>query len=134
MSYAFGAPLQQAVFQTIANDPAVQSLAGSHVYDALPSGTPPPLYVLLGPEKARDASDGTGQGAWHDFDVVVVTEAAGFQAAKSLAGAVSDALIQDGINLTDGTLVGLWFRTARARLVSGERRIELGFRARVAGD
>ena len=135
MSYALAAPLQEAVYARLAGDPAVTAVVGAHVYDALPAGRLPDLYVALGPEEVRDASDATGQGAWHDFIVSVVTEAAGFQRAKEAAGAVSDALAGAALPLSRGRLVGLWFRSATAaREEDGRRRVDLMFRARVDDD
>ncbi|WP_366937887.1 DUF3168 domain-containing protein [Sediminimonas sp.] len=93
----------------------------------------PETYVSLGPEQVRDRSDKIGRGAAHDFTVSVVTAAAGFEVAKALAGAVSDALLEADMVLARGRLVGLDFlqtkaeRAARGRL----RRIDLRFRARV---
>lgn len=131
MSYAAGAALQAAVFQSLSEDAVVQSLSAGHVYEAMPAGAVPDLYVVLGPEKVRDAGDVTGRGAVHDFEVSVVTEAAGFLSAKTLAAAVSDRLANAELPLSAGQLVGLWFRSARARHVNGHRRIDMGFRARV---
>jgi hypothetical protein len=89
--------------------------------------------VSLGPEDARDASDKTGDGAIHDFVVSVITDEAGFQTAKAVASAISDALSGAALALARGQLVGLWFLRAKARRVeTGEaRRIDLTFRARV---
>lgn len=133
MSYASASALQRAVYQHLAADAAVQALADGAIYDAVPPGSLPSLYVSLGPEEARDRSDKTGQGAEHDFTVSVVSDAAGFQTAKDLAAAVSEALVGADLALMRGQLVGLWFLRARARRVGAadRRRIDLWFRARV---
>lgn len=133
MSYGVSAALQEAVYQALLADPALDALVGGAVYDALPSGTLPPLYVTLGPEDVRDATDGTGDGAWHRFTVSVVTDSAGFHAAKQVAAAVSDALTDAELTLTRGALAGLHFFRARARRegTGALRRIDLTFRARV---
>jgi hypothetical protein len=82
----------------------------------------------------RDRSDISGAGAEHRFIVSVVTDEAGFAAAKSVAAAVSDALADANLPLSRGRLVGLWFDRVTARR-SGKagrvRRIDLRFRARV---
>lgn len=133
MSYAMSAPLQAAVYQHIAADGAVQALVGSDVFDAAPAGTLPSLYVLMGGEKVREA--GQDDAAWHDFNVSVITDGPGFHAAKEVAGAVSDALVDAPLTLSRGRLVGLWFRKADAKRVSGGlRRIDMTFRARVEDD
>ncbi|MGR3270434.1 DUF3168 domain-containing protein [Thalassococcus profundi] len=135
MSYGNTAALQAAVYQRLASVDALMTLTGGHIYDALPAGTPPELYVTLGAEKVRDASDGSGGGAWHDFTVAVITEGAGFQAAKDAAAEVSDALVDAPLSLSRGSLVSLRFLRARARRESGGlRRIEMTFRARVSDD
>jgi len=132
MSYGVSAALQAAVYQHLAADAALAALVGSAIYDALPAGTLPDLYVSLGPEEARDRSDKTGGGALHLFTVSVVSAAAGFQAAKDAAAAVSDALVDAPLSLSRGVLVSLQFDRARAeRLTDGTRRIDLRFRARV---
>ncbi|SEQ64371.1 DUF3168 domain-containing protein [Thalassovita taeanensis] len=133
MSYGVSAALQAAVYQHLLADAAVTGLVGTAVYDALPAGTLPSTYVSLGPEVVRDRSDKTGAGAEHEVTVSVVTDAAGYQGAKAVAGAVSDALVDADLVLSRGSLVGLWFVKAVARSdgTSGRRRIDLKFRARV---
>ncbi|MBK5944919.1 hypothetical protein CCR83_00265 [Rhodobacter veldkampii DSM 11550] len=138
MSYAAGAALQAAVYARLRDDPAVTALVGEAVFDAAPPGPVAGTYVSLGPEDVRDASDATGAGAEHDFTVSVVTDAAGFQTAKAVAAAVSEALTGAsargaGLTLSRGHLVGLWFLRARARRVEtgALRRIDLTFRARI---
>ncbi|MCK0094217.1 DUF3168 domain-containing protein [Yoonia sp. F2084L] len=136
MSYGVAAALQRAVFQRLRADSALDALVGVHIYDALPTGALPPLYVVLGAEDVRDASDKTGAGAWHQFTVTVVTQSAGFATAKAAAAAVSDALIDAPLALDRGSLVSLHFLKAKAaRVGSGAvRQINLIFRARVADD
>ena len=133
MSYGVGAALQAAIYQRLMADAALDALVGSAIYDAVPPGTVTGTYVSLGPEDVRDRSDKTGTGAEHDFTVSVVTDAAGFQAAKAVAAAISDTLVNAPLILARGRLVGLWFLKGRARRVEdGDvRRIDLSFRARV---
>lgn len=137
MSYAMSAALQEAVYQCLVDDPAVAWLVGDAVYDALPPGELPDLFVVLGPEVVRDRSDKDGGGAEHRFTVSVMTDEAGFCKAKELAGAVSEALTETDMSLSRGRLVGLWFFRAQARRggKAGQlRRIDLRFRARVEDD
>ena len=134
MSYAISTALQSAVYQHLLGDPGVSALVGTAIYDALPTGDVPQTYVSLGPEDVQDRSDSTGYGASHHFIVSVVTEAAGFGAAKSIAAAISDALEGADLVLSRGVLVGLWFERATARRTGKAgriRRIDLRFRARV---
>lgn len=133
MSYGQSSALQAAVYDALLADTGVTALVGAAVYDALPTGTLPPLYIALGPEIARDKSDKTGRGAEHEFTVSVVTDTAGFANAKAAAGAVSDALVDADLTLTRGRLVGLQFYRAKAaRVGTGTtRRINLTFRARL---
>ncbi|WP_147125207.1 DUF3168 domain-containing protein [Shimia ponticola] len=136
MSYAGSSALQQAVFEELMAHAALNALVGSHVYDAVPSGTIPDLYVSLGPEDVLDRSDQNGHGARHDFVISVVSQASGFQEAKDVAAAVCDALIGAELSLSRGTLVGLWFLKAKAgRSGTNDniRRIDLRFRARIDG-
>lgn len=133
MSYGVSPALQAAVYQRLAGDTALAGLVGTAIYDAAPSGIAPETYVSLGPEDVKDASDKSGGGAVHEFTVSVVTEAAGFLAAKEVAAAVSDALVDADLALTRGALVALVFLSAKARRVEDAdiRRIDLKFRARV---
>lgn len=134
MSYGMAAALQSAVYQHLLADTEVSNLVGTAIYDAVPTGTLPQTYVTLGPEDVRDASDGSGAGALHRLTISVMSEAAGFATAKTLAAAITDALDNPALTLTRGRLVGLWFEKAIANRTgsSGEtRRIDLKFRARV---
>nr|WP_170538693.1 DUF3168 domain-containing protein [Ruegeria arenilitoris] len=134
MSYGVSAALQAAVFQQLVNDRDISSQVGDAVFDAVPSGVLPQTYITLGPEEVREASDKTGQGTLHRFTVSVVSEAAGFGGAKTLAGAVCDALDGAALTLDRGRLVGLWFERASARRTGtggAIRQIDLRFRARV---
>lgn len=131
MSYGSAAALQEAVFAALAADATVSGLSGGAVFDAMPPGAVPSLYVSLGPERARPRADKTGGGALHDFSVSVVSAGAGFGAAKALAVAVSDALDGASLTLARGRLVNLAFRRAQAKRAGDTRQIEMWFRARV---
>jgi hypothetical protein len=135
MSYAMGASLQKAVHGRLVADMALAALVGPAIHDSVPPGAVTGTYVSLGPEDARDASDKTTDGAWHDFVVSVVSDEPGFLTVKQVAEAVSDALVGAELMLERGHLVGLWFQRARARRVQAGamRRIDLYFRARVCG-
>ena len=136
MSYAVSAALQVAVYQTLSADATLTGLVGTNIYDAIPTGTLPSLYVTLGPENVRDRSDKTGAGARHEFVVSVVTDTEGFASAKDAAGAVSDALVDANLTLSRGALIALNFVRAKAVRVgtADERRIDLTFRAFVQDD
>lgn len=130
MSYVASAALQSAIFTQLSNAPA---LAGVQVVDALPPGTPVGSFVLLGPEVALDQSDKTGAGAEHRLEISVISDAAGFLPAKTIAAAVSGALVGASLTLSVGRLVSLNFLRATARRLDDgtTRRIDLQFRARV---
>ena len=133
MSYAVSAALQAGIFQTLSADPDVTGIVGSDIYDALPSGTLPDLYVSLGLDEATDASDKTGRGAWHRFTVSVVSNSPGFALAKDLAVTICDALIGAQPTLSRGRIVGLYFdrATAKRRDADEGRQIDLRFKARI---
>ncbi|GHE86407.1 hypothetical protein GCM10016455_02510 [Aliiroseovarius zhejiangensis] len=136
MSYGVSAALQQAVYQRLTGDVALSTLVAGAIYDAVPAGIITGTYVSLGPEDVRERSDMTGHGALHEITVSVVTDEAGFQSAKQVAAAVSDALVDATLALARGQLVYLNFHRARARRVEDAdvRRIDLFFRARVQDD
>ena len=134
MSYGVSAALQEAIYQHLSADAGVVAEVGTNVFDALPSGTLPSLYVILGPEVVKDQSDKTGAGALHEIVVSVVTDVAGFSQAKTTAAAVSDALVDVDLTLSRGTLIGMQFyKATAARVGTGDiRQINMTFRARVA--
>jgi len=131
MSYAITAALQQAVYAALVADGPVSTLSSGAIHDALPPGPVPDLYISLGPERVQDRSDGSFGGAWHDFPVIVISDGAGFTEAKTLAAAVSDALVDANLTLSRGRLVSLRFLRARARVIDDRREIEVWFRAHV---
>ena len=130
MSYAAAAALQAAIWDRLRTAPA---LAGVTVADALVPGAGTGTFVLIGPEDVQDQSDKSGGGAEHRFVVSVISDAAGFLSAKTVAVAVSDALVDAPMVLARGHLVSVRFlRAVARRLKDGEaRRIDLTFRARV---
>jgi hypothetical protein len=134
MSYAVAAALQQAVYGRLASDDTLRDLVGQEIYDAIPPGTPPGTFVLVGPEEAVDRSDATARGAEHRLQISVVSSAAGFQRAKEVAAAISDAmLLRPYPQLGRGSVVGIWFQRANAARMrrEGARRIDLSFRVLV---
>lgn len=136
MSFAMSGPLQAAVYAALIADPALSAIVGSAVYDAVPSGALPAIYVRLGSETVSDASDGTGAGAVHRFTVSVLSTEPGFAQAKLAAGAISDVLHDGALPLSRGRLVSLRFERAKAQRIEGEahRQIDLRFAARVQDD
>lgn len=133
MSYGLAPALQQAVFAQLVADPDVTALGGGNVFDMPPAGPVPLTYVSLGPEEVADRSDQSGRGAEHRLVVSVVTQEAGFLAAKQLAAAVTAALDGAALALVQGRLVSLRFDRARARRIDQGlgRQVDLTFRARV---
>ena len=131
MSYGISAALQAGVYQSLAADGELASLVGAAIHDQMPSGPVSGTYVSLGPEDVRDLSDQTHRGAEHRFSVSVVSDEAGFQTAKAVAGRIADVLVDAEPVLTRGRVVSLSFLSARARRVrAGQtRRIDLSFRA-----
>ncbi len=136
MTYAVSVALQAAVFAALDADAALTALVGTGIYDAVPAGSVPDIYVRLGAETVREASDGTGAGAVHFLTVSVITTNPGFASAKAAAAAVSDALHDAELTLTRGNLVSLRFERATARRIdaASARQIDLRFRARVSDD
>lgn len=136
MSYAMSSPLQAAIYDTLVNDAALTALVGTDIYDEVPSGAVPDLYVRLGSETVQDATDVTGAGAVHKVTVSVISTEPGFASAKDVAGAVSDALHLASMTLSRGILVSLLFEKATAARIDtvSARQIDMLFRARVQDD
>lgn len=134
MSFALSGDLQGAVYQALAGDAALAAVVGTAVYDAVPQGRLPEIYVRLGSEQAVDASDVSGDGAVHRFTVSVITTRPGYADAKAAAGAITDVLHDGDLTLDWGHLVSLRFERATAKRIDGlsARQIDLRFRARVS--
>ncbi len=133
MTYALSAAVQTAVFQALQTDADLSALVGDAIYDEVPKGALPSLYVMLGPETVMDQSDMTGVGSLHRLIISVVSDAAGFAQAKITAGVVSEVLARP-LTLDRGQLVYMNFERAVAqRSGSGGklRLVDLRFRARV---
>ncbi len=136
MSYGAGVALQAAVYRRLRDDAALAGIVGDAIFDAMPVTAPSGIYVSLGPEEVRDASDATARGSRHDFVVSVLSGHegdAGFGALKAGAAAVVEALEAGGLALAHGHLAGLWFLRATARRVKSgaARQVDLTFRARI---
>lgn len=131
MSYGVAAALQAAIFGVLQGDVMVASSTGGAVFDAVPAGQAPELYVAIGPEDVTARDDSAGSVTTHRLIISVVGTTAGFTALKTAAAAVSDALDSAGPSLARGRLLDLSFQKARARKTDGNqaRRIDLWFRA-----
>lgn len=131
MTYATSEALQAAIYIELTGSSEITAAVGGNIFDALPSGALPSLYIALGEEKTRDHSTKTTSGALHDIDVNIHGDVAGFQTVKALAALVCDALIDADLVLSRGVLTRLHFKFARARKgVSPDQRvINLTFRA-----
>ncbi len=136
MSLGMSEPLQTAVYGALTADAALAALVGDAIYDAVPTGNLPAIYVRLGSETVTDASDCSGGGAVHKFTVSVITSRPGFAQAKAAAGALSDVLHNAALNLARGRLVYLRFEKATAARVesAATRQVDVRFIARVQDD
>jgi len=130
MSYDAAAALQVAIYGVLSTAPA---LSGALVVDAVPPQGAGGTFVLIGPEEVLDQSDKSGDGAEHRIMVSVISDAAGFLTAKTMASAVSACLVDATPPLTGGRVVSIRFVKAVARrLADGDvRRIDLTFRVRI---
>ena len=130
MSYGVSNALQVAVFNALSSNAGVQELIGGAVYDELPVGVSPDLYILIGPEKVSDRSDKTARGALHEFMVSVIAATSGFARAKQVAAAASDAILTNQLTLSRGHIVNMNFHRAKAiRTSDAKRQIDLIFRS-----
>ncbi|WOI55012.1 DUF3168 domain-containing protein [Palleronia sp. LCG004] len=134
MTYAIAASLQKAIYRRLSDTAALRDIVDEAIYDAVPTGILPPIYVTLGEETVLDRSDKDAFGAWHDFTVSVIADQPGFHRAKQAAAMISDALLAGQLDLDRGVLVGLWFLKAQARRAGkgDQRQIDLRFRAQVS--
>lgn len=134
MTYVLAEPLQRAVFDALSGDAALQGLIGSEIYDAplpLDNTTMPSEYVTIGGEVVSNRASMTEDGALHDFEVIVHSNASGFVSSKKIAGAICDVLLDAQLTLSRGQLIYLRFLKARADVgrSPAKRKISLKFRA-----
>ena len=139
MSHAYAAGFQAKIYQRLIGDPMLSVLVGGAIYDApLESalGAAGPDYISLGEETVRPYDTKTSAGAIHDFTVTVHSGADGFAAAKEMAAAVCDCLIDAPLVLEAGRLVALRFLRAGAERgpAPEKRKVTLRFRAVVDQD
>ena len=140
MSGRFSAGLQASVYGRLAADPGLAALIGAAIYDApLERGPEDPAggdYLTLGEETVRANDTKTSRGAIHDFTVTVHSGRDGFDAAKRIAAAVCDCLVDAPLAIGAGRLVALRFLRAGAERgrAPERRRISLRFRAVVDAD
>jgi len=129
MSYTGSDALQTAIYQRLSADAALSAIVGSDIYDVLPTGTLPSIYVTLGDEDVRDASDSTGAAARVTFLVSVVSRSGGYQTAKQAGQAIVDALLSAPLSLTEGAMVGPWYTKSSAKRTGDPdvRRLDLTF-------
>ena len=134
MSFGVSAALQSAIYQHLQADDGVSAQLGGAIYDTLPAGNLPTLYLLIGPEEVRDRSDATGHASEHRLTLSIRLQDGGFHAAKLAAGATCDALDGAALTLERGRLIGIRFeraRSLRAGSTGSIRQIDLRFRAQV---
>lgn len=127
------AALHRAIYAILANDTDISAIIGGHIYDALPAGPLPEVFISLGAEVMTDRSDKTGGGSEHEFVISVITTQPGFLRAKDVAAAIGRALLEDAPAFGDLPVVYLNFTRADARRDTDTqtRRIDLRFRARI---
>lgn len=135
MSYLNGGAVQAALHARLRTDAGVAAAVGAAIHDELPEGGAAGTYLVLGEETVRDRSDADGPGAEHRVTVSVISDAAGFAAAKAAAAAVVAALTGAALPIGPARVVGLWFDRAEAyrQSAGGGRRIDLRFRLRTEG-
>ena len=132
MSALLSDVLQSAIYQRLSIDAPLGAIVGVHIYDAMPAGPVPDLYVLLGEEAVKDASDKSGVGAVHDVLIAVMSTADSFLTLKEAAAAIWQSLTASELILSEGRVAGLWFLGSGAkRSNSGQRKVDLKFRVRV---
>ena len=73
MTYSVAAALQEAVYARLTADDALRQMIGSAIYDAVPPGTPPGTFVVLGPEEVVDRSDSSTAAAEHRLRISVIS-------------------------------------------------------------
>ena len=127
MSYAGSSDLQAAIWSVLEGALPVP------VHDAPPPGPLPEMWVSVGAEEGRDASDATGPICDHRLRIEVRGETAGFAALKTLAADVSDALGGPPPALPEGRIVWVRFRRARTASSARGRAVRMDWDVRVEG-
>ena len=137
MTYALSWPLQQAVFEALAADPAVTALVGGRIYDAPPpfeaDAAPSEPWITLGDERVDDWSTKDSAGTVHLLTIAVHATKRGFGETKRVAGAVCDLLTAAALAPARGRVIHVGFVSGRTRRSGNDamRHVELRFRVLV---
>ena len=136
MKHVDFAAVQAGVFAQISADPEIKALIGTHIFDGVPPGVVPDLYLLIGPELVIDKSDFTQSGSEHQLLISALSQGHGFKEAKRLAGVVVNALHAKPPNLDNGRVVFVHFSKANAWRDPqlDARRVDVTFLLRCAQD
>lgn len=131
MSYQYSLALQGAIYDRLLGFEPLKKLIGTAIYDRLPGGVPPDVFVLIGDEQVLDRSDKSAHASRHDVTVSVLGDGQGFSTVKEVAAQVSTALDNAALHLNAGALRQIQFQSAKTRRDGGRaaRRIDLIFRA-----
>jgi hypothetical protein len=137
MSALLSAGLQASLYRRLADDAALAALVGAAIYDAPlepAPGDPAGDYVTLGEETVRANDTKTSRGSIHDFTVTVHSGRDGFDAAKRIAAAICDCLVDAPLLVEGGRVVGLRFLRAGAERGPAPERRRIGLRFRAVLD
>lgn len=100
-------PLQQAVFQTLAEDATLTGLV-TGVFDRTPQGTAFP-YVTIGDADGSDWSSKTTTGMQHDMAIHAWSREGGRKQAASIMERLHTLLHQANLSVSGQTLVMMRF-------------------------
>jgi len=133
MSYGTSADLQTALFGALSGDANLSAAVDGQIFDSVPSGKTPPLFVAIGEERVVDRSDIAAHAADFLVTISVVGDNRGFLPVKQVAGQVSDILLASQLTMQRGCVAFLSLDRARAYRSGTERRrrVDLRFRVRV---
>lgn len=109
--------VQQAVYQVLVGDAALQGLLGSppQVFDHVPQGAGFP-YVVIGESTAKEFDTKTEKGMEQTLVIHTWSQAQGMRQTKDIMAAVVAALDRKDLNLTGHSLILLRFESSQTQL------------------
>lgn len=113
MTYAMAWSLQEAIYSLLTTAPGTVELIGSRVYDAVPQDEAllprDAIYVTLGDEMVDEWRTGSDNGAIHQVTMIVHAPKPGFLAAKQVAAAICDTMLEGNLSPSRGRVVQVSF-------------------------
>ncbi|MFV0244906.1 MAG: DUF3168 domain-containing protein [Qingshengfaniella sp.] len=114
MSYRDAGDLQAAIHARLTGDTALMALVAGAVFDAVPEGRAPDVYLALGAEEVTETRDHDGAIMRHRIDLSAIGKAESFAQVKAVAAAAEAALRAAPLTAPGLNIMDMWLERVRA--------------------